>query len=55
MNDIAKEFEISFQTAATLVSQLEDAEILREITGRKRDKRYVYKQYLAILEEGTKP
>jgi Fic family protein len=55
VNDIAKEFEISFQTAATLVSQLEDAEILREITGRKRDKRYVYKQYLAILEEGTKP
>jgi Fic family protein len=55
VNDIAKEFEISFQAAATLVSQLEDVEILREITGRKRDKRYVYKQYLAILEEGTKP
>jgi len=55
VNDIAKEFRISFQAAATLVSQLEVAGILSEVTGRKRDKRYIYKQYLSILEEGTKP
>ena len=55
VNDLAKEFRISFQAAATLVSQLEGAGILREVTGRKRDKRYIYKQYLSILEEGTKP
>lgn len=55
VNDLAKEFRISFQAASSLVSQLEDAGILSEITGRKRDKRYVYKEYLAILAEGTKP
>jgi Fic family protein len=55
VKDIARRFSISFQSASTLVAQLEDAGILKEITGRKRDKRYVYENYLAILSEGTKP
>lgn len=53
VNDIAREFNISYQAASTLVSQLENAGILKEITGRKRDKRYVYAEYLNILSEGT--
>jgi Fic family protein len=54
VNDIAKGFKISFQTASTLVAQLKKAGILKEITGRKRDKRYIYADYLNILSEGTK-
>lgn len=54
VNDIARDFSISYQAASTLVSQLEEIGILREITGRKRDKRYIYSDYLHILEEGTK-
>lgn len=54
VTDIAKEFRISFQAASKLVSQLEDAEILREITGKKRDRRYIYADYISILSEGTK-
>ncbi len=54
VNDIARDFSISYQAASTLISQLEGASILKEITGRKRDKRYVYADYLQILEEGTK-
>ncbi len=54
VNDIARDFSISYQSASTLVSQLEVIGILREITGRKRDKRYIYSDYLHILEEGTK-
>ncbi|NVN93561.1 MAG: Fic family protein [Desulfuromonadales bacterium] len=54
VNDIARDFSISYQAASTLVSQLEDIGILKEITGRKRDKRYIYADYLQILEEGTK-
>ncbi len=54
VKDIARDFSVSFQSASTLVAQLEAAGILREITGRKRDKRYVYENYLAILAEGTK-
>ncbi|MEN8261938.1 MAG: Fic family protein [Nitrospirota bacterium] len=51
---IAEMFDISFQASSTLVAQLEKAGILKEITGRKRDKRYVYAEYLNILSEGTK-
>ena len=54
VNDIAKGFKISYQAASTLVSQLEKAGILKEITGRKRDKRYIYADYINILSEGTK-
>ena len=35
------------------IKRLEDAGILREVTGRQRGKLYVYDQYLAILNEGT--
>ena len=51
---LAKQFDISYQAASTLVSQLEKAGILKETTGRKRDKRFVYSDYLNILAEGTK-
>jgi Fic family protein len=50
----AERFDISYQAASTIVSQLEKAGILRETTGRKRDKRFVYNDYLDILTEGTK-
>jgi Fic family protein len=51
---IAERFDVSYQAASTLVAQLEKIRILRETTGRKRDKRYVYDDYLNILAEGTK-
>jgi len=50
----AGQFDISYQAASTIVAQLEKAGILRETTGKKRDKRYVYNDYLNILTEGTK-
>ena len=51
---IAERFAVSYQAASTIVAQLEKIQILRETTGRKRDKRYVYSDYLNILAEGTK-
>jgi Fic family protein len=54
IREVAHAFSVSFQAASTLVSQFESAGILREITGRKRDKRYIYVEYLNILSEGTK-
>jgi Fic family protein len=35
------------------IKRLEDIGILREVTGRRRGKLYVYDEYLAILNEGT--
>jgi predicted transcriptional regulator len=51
---IAERSNVSYQAASTLVAQLEKVQILRETTGRKRNKRYVYSDYLDILTEGTK-
>lgn len=51
--DIAEHFEISFQTAQTLINHFVEIEILREITGKKRDRRYSYWEYLDCLSEGT--
>jgi Fic family protein len=37
------------------IEKLEDAGILREATGRRRGRLYVYAKYLEILGEGTEP
>ncbi len=55
VKDVAEVFSISYQSASVLVTQFEKHKILKEVTGRKRDKRYVYKQYIDILSEGTRP
>ncbi|MBM4272561.1 MAG: Fic family protein, partial [Deltaproteobacteria bacterium] len=54
VGELANQFKISYQAASTLVSQLEKAGILRETTGKKRDKRFVYGDYVEILAEGTR-
>ncbi|MCX5844399.1 MAG: Fic family protein [Deltaproteobacteria bacterium] len=54
VGQLAGRLGISYQAASTIVLQLEKAGILRETTGRKRDKRFVYGDYLNILSEGTK-
>jgi Fic family protein len=35
------------------IARLEDIGILREATGRRRGKLYVYDEYLTLLNEGT--
>jgi Fic family protein len=42
-------------TAAAAMANLQALGIVREITGRKRRKLYVYQHYLKILDEGTAP
>lgn len=51
-HDIVKHFQVTFQTAQTLINHFVEIEILREITGKKRDRRYSYWQYLGCLSEG---
>ena len=45
----------SYPTAARAVSALEKLGIVREITGRKRERVFAYGRYLEILSEGTEP
>ncbi len=54
VTNVAEAFSISYQAASLLVNQFEKHGILKETTGKKRDKKYVYKQYIDILSEGTR-
>lgn len=42
-------------TVQTALASLEEIGILREITGKKRDRVYEYQDYLAILQNGAQP
>lgn len=42
-------------TVGKAVEHLEDLGILREVTGKQRDRLYAYQEYLQILSEGTAP
>jgi Fic family protein len=45
--------DTSKPTAGKAIATLEDAGILREITGRRRDRAYAYDAYLSVLAEDT--
>ena len=46
---------LSEPTIYTAISHLERLGIVREVTGRERNRLYVYNAYMSILDEGTKP
>lgn len=49
----AESLELSEPPVYAAISRLEEAGILREVTGRTRGKTYVYAEYMDILNEGT--
>lgn len=53
--ETAERLPVSEPTVATAISNLEQLGILREITGRPRNKIFAYSKYLEILSEGTEP
>jgi len=46
---------LTFPSVAKGMEALAKLKIVREITGRKRDRIFAYDRYLAILTEGTEP
>ncbi len=50
---LAREIGIAYPTAARAIGALQQLVIVREITGRKRERVFAYDAYLAILNEGT--
>ena len=55
IQDLAKRAGLSFPTASKAVGALAKAGILREMTGGRRDRVFVYGRYLDVLNEGTEP
>lgn len=53
IKDIVKLLQVTFPTANVLAENLSRLGILKEITGRQRNRMYAYSQYLDLLKEGT--
>jgi cell filamentation protein, protein adenylyltransferase len=53
--ETAEQLPVSEPTVSTAIGHLERAGILRELTGRPRNKIFAYHEYLEILSEGTEP
>jgi Fic family protein len=52
---LTKQTGATYPTVARAVEALENLDIVREITGRKRERVFAYTRYLDILNEGTEP
>jgi len=51
INDIAKIMNTTFPTASDICMKLVEADMLKEITGKERNKLFAYKKYLDILKQ----
>ena len=52
---LARELNITAPTARSALNHMLKLGILEEMSGKKRDKIYVYRHYLNILEDGAEP
>lgn len=52
---VSEETGLAPNTVASAITDLEGLGILRELTGKKRDRVYAYAPLLAVMEEGTEP
>ena len=52
---VAQELSMSSPTARTALTHLLKLGIVEEMSGKQRDKVYVYRQYLTLLEDGANP
>jgi len=55
ISQLTEQTGLSFPSVARALRKLEDLDIVKEITGQRRNRAYSYQQYLDILSEGTEP
>ncbi len=55
IKDTQVSLKITYPTASHLITQFVNNDIIREMTGKKRSRRFAYTRYLSILSEGTQP
>ena len=55
LNEVCRRTHLSFPTATKGMNALVKLEIVRELTGQRRNRVFAYDRYLAILNEGTEP
>jgi ribosomal protein S25 len=52
---LAQELGMTAPTARSALNHMTSLGILQEMSGKKRDKIYVYRKYLSLLEDGAEP
>ena len=55
MSEICRATALSFPAASSAMDLLVEMSIARELTGKRRNRLFVYDRYLAMLNEGTAP
>jgi len=51
----ADQLQLTIPTVTTALKHLQKLGIIEEVTGRQRNRLFVYKKYLNILNQGTEP
>ena len=52
---LVEQTRLTVPTVTAALRGLESTGIVREITGRQRNRLYSYESYLALLQQGTEP
>ena len=55
ISNATKHLSMTTPTVGSAIESLETLGIVREITGKQRDRIYLYDLYVKILDEGTQP
>jgi Fic family protein len=55
MSSASRTTGLSFPATSTAMDLLSELGIVRELTGKRRNRLFVYEQYLGLLNEGTEP
>lgn len=55
VGDIEKSLKISYSKANNLAAEMEQLAVLKQITAGRRNRKFVYNEYVQIFSEGTEP
>lgn len=53
--DAAKELKVSIPTARTALSNLKELGIVKDVSGKGKERLYIYSELISLLEQGTEP
>jgi Fic family protein len=55
VRDVAQLLDVSYPAANTLIAEFLRVGLLQELTGQRRNRRFIYEPYVALLRKGTEP
>ena len=55
VKDVEEQLKISYSKANNLIAEMETLGIMKQITDGRRNRKFIYREYVDILSEGTEP